>query len=64
MRETTYSFAKNLLNKGQINELNKLINENLIDNTKDQLATNAIKSSQVKFVRLGAVHKYLASFMT
>ena len=34
MRETTYSFAKNLLNKKQINELNQLINENLIDPNK------------------------------
>ena len=63
MRETTYSFAKNLLNKTQINELNKLINENLVNNTQDQLATGAIKNSQVKFVRLGIIHKYLAPFI-
>ena len=63
MRETTYSFAKNLLNKKQINELNQLINENLIDNTQDQFAKGAIKSSQVKFVRLGAIHNYLAPFI-
>ena len=63
MRETTYSFAKNLLNKTQINELNKLINENLVNSTQDQLATGAIKSSQVKFVRLGIIHKYLAPFI-
>ena len=63
MRETTYSFAKNLLNKKQINELNQLINENSIDNTQDQFAKGAIKSSQVKFVRLGVIHNYLASFI-
>ena len=63
MRETTYSFAKNLLNKKQINELNQLINENLIDNTQDQFAKGAIKSSQVKFVRLGVIHNYLAPFI-
>ena len=63
MRETTYSFAKNLINKTQINELNKLINENLVDNKHDQQATGAIKSSQVKFVRLGVIHKYLAPFI-
>ena len=59
MRETTYSFAKNLLNKTQINEINRLINKNLVDNTLDQLATGAIKNSQVKFVRLGIIHQYL-----
>ena len=63
MRETTYSFAKNLLNKSQIIELNKIIHENLIDNMQDQLATGAIKNSQVKFTRLGIIHKYLAPFI-
>ena len=63
MRETTYSFAKNLLNKTQINELNKIINKNLINSTQDQPATGAIKNSQVKFVRLGTVHQYLLPFI-
>ena len=63
MRETTYSFAKYLLNKSQISELNKLINENLTDNTHDRLAIGAIKNSQVKFTRLGVVHNYLVPFI-
>ena len=63
MRETTYSFAKNLLNKSQISDLNKLINGNFVDNTQDQLATGAIKSSQVKFIKLGLIHKHLAPFI-
>tara|TARA_Y100000741_G_scaffold360464_1_gene342749 strand:+ start:773 stop:1321 length:549 start_codon:yes stop_codon:yes gene_type:complete len=63
MRETTYSFANNLLNKNQIIELNKLIRNNFIENTKDKLATGAIKSSQVKFVKLGMIHNLLAPFL-
>jgi len=63
MRETTYSFAKNLLNKNQIIELINTINANLVNNTKDQLATGAIKNSQVKFTKFGAVHKHLAPFV-
>ena len=62
MREITYSYAKNLLNQSQVSELNEAINKNLID-SKDKYATNAIKSSQVKFVRLGSVHKYLGKFI-
>ena len=63
MRETTYSFASNILNKNQITELNKLIYSNFIQDTKDRLATGAIKSSQVKFVKLGKIHNFLASFL-
>ena len=62
MRETTYSFANNILNKDQINKLNALISKNFIDNTKDSLASGAIKSSQVKFLKLGSVHNFLAPF--
>ena len=63
MRESTYSFAKNLLNKDEIIKLINIININLVDNTRDQLATDAIKTSQVKFIKLGVVHKYLATFI-
>ena len=63
MRETTYSFASNILNKNQITELNKLIYNNFIQDTKDRLATGAIKSSQVKFVKLGKIHNFLAPFL-
>ena len=63
MRETTYSFANNILNKDQINKLNALISKNFIDNTKDSLASGAIKSSQVKFLKLGSVHNFLAPFL-
>ena len=63
MRETTYSFANNLLNKEQISELNNLIKKNFINDAKDRLATGAIKSSQVKFLKLGMVHNFLAPFL-
>ena len=46
-----------------MNIMNTCINENLIDNTQDQFAKGAIKSSQVKFVRLGVIHNYLAPFI-
>ena len=60
MRETTYSFANKILNKDQISELNKIIHKNFIDDLKDSSATGAIKSSQVKFFKLGVAHKILA----
>ena len=63
MRETTYSYAKNLFNKDQIKELNNIILKNLINNTQDRLATGAIKSSQVKFFKLGVAHSLLAPFL-
>ena len=39
MRETTYSFANNLLNKEQISELNKLIKK---DGFKADMETNSL----------------------
>ena len=60
MRETTYSFANNILNKDKITELNKLIHSNFVQDIKDRAATGAIKSSQVKFIKLGMIHNFLA----
>ena len=63
MRETTYSFANKILNKDQISELNKIIHKNFIDDLKDSSAIGAIKSSQVKFFKLGVAHNLLARFV-
>ena len=42
MREATYSFAKALLNSGQIKEINSVIKKNLITNLKDAPAISAV----------------------
>lgn len=63
MRETTYSFAKNIISNEAIIELNKIISENLISTGKDSEASGAIKSSQVKFIKLGIIHKYISPFI-
>ena len=63
MRETLYSFAKNIIPKNQISELNKVISKNFLDDAKDKPAKEAIKSSQVKFIKLGIVRNYLAPFI-
>ena len=60
MRETTYSFANNIITKNQINELNQTITKNLFEKIKDSPASSAIKSSQVKFIHLGAIHKFIS----
>ena len=62
MRETTYSYAKNIFNSDQIKEINNVIKDNFIEG-KDLLATGAQKSSDVKFLRLGPVQKYLFPFI-
>ena len=43
--------------------LAKLINKSFIDKTEDNLATGAIKNSQVNFLKLGMIHNYLAPFI-
>ena len=62
MRKTMYSFAKNVINTKTISELNKVISKNFIKNVDDRYATGAIKSSQVKFLKLGSIHNFLIPF--
>ena len=64
MREITYSFATNIFNKNQIKQINELIKKNFInDDVQDNFAKGAIKSSQVKFVKLGVISSLLGRFL-
>ena len=53
MRETTYSFAKNLFSPDQIKGINEQAKKSFISGS-DYLATSAKKSSNVKFLYLGS----------
>ena len=55
MREATYSYVKNLFNIEQIKEINININKNLNVNAEDAPAISAEKTSDVKFLKLGAI---------
>ena len=62
MRETTYSFAKNLFNPNQIKEINEQVKKNFISGS-DFLATGAKKSSNVKFLYLGSIQRLILPFL-
>ena len=61
MRETSYITSK-LFNSDQIKLLNKDIKKNLII-AKDTPNKEAIKTSQVKFVRLFSIQKLILPFI-
>ena len=61
MRETLYNIAP-LFNIEHIKKLNKAINENLVKST-DRPSTEAIKTSQVKFVSLGSIQNLISPFL-
>jgi predicted 2-oxoglutarate/Fe(II)-dependent dioxygenase YbiX len=61
MRAATYSSMK-IFNDEQIQEINSVINKNLIQG-KDDLATGAKKTSDVKFVSLGKIKKLIDPFI-
>ena len=61
MREALYNIAP-LFNIEHIKKLNKVINENLIKGS-DRSNTDAIKTSQVKFVNLGTVQSLIIPFI-
>jgi hypothetical protein len=63
MREATYSFAKALFNLNQIKEINSVIKKNFITNLKDAPAISAKKTSDVKFVMLGPLQRYILPFI-
>ena len=60
MRETLYNITP-LFNIEHIKKLNKAINENLVKST-DRPSTEAIKTSQVKFVSLGSIQHLISPF--
>ena len=62
MRETTYSYAKNLFNPNQIKEINTQVQKSFITGS-DFLATGAKKSSNVKFLYLGSIQRLILPFL-
>lgn len=61
MRETLYNTAP-LFNIEHIKKLNKAINDHLVKGN-DKPNTDAIKTSQVKFVNLGAIQNLILPFL-
>ena len=61
MRETLYNTAP-LFNIEHIKKLNKAINDHLVKGN-DKPNTDAIKTSQVKFVNLGAIQHLILPFL-
>jgi|TARA_B110000046_G_C12837380_1_gene332058 PKHD-type hydroxylase len=63
MREATYSFAKNLFNVEQIKEINSIIKKNLNVDAKDAPAISAKKTSEIKFLKLGTIQRFIYPFI-
>jgi len=63
MREATYSYIKNLFNIEQIKEININIKKNLNVNAVDAPAISAKKTSDVKFLKLGAIERHIFPFI-
>ena len=61
MRAANYT-SMNIFNKSDIKEINKAINQNLISG-KDNYAQESLKTSEVKFVNLGKIQKYINPFL-
>ena len=61
MRDTLYNTAP-LFNIDHIKKLNKTISEHFVPGS-DKLNTDAIKTSQVKFVNLGAIQHLISPFL-
>ena len=61
MREISYVLT-NLFNSGQIKNLNETVRKNLIE-ADDRPDSEAIKTSQVKFVRLFSIQKLILPFI-
>ena len=62
MRATNFAIAK-LYSLEEIQELNKIVNENLVDVGEDKSAKLSIKTSEIKTVRLSSIHQKLAKFI-
>ena len=61
MRAVNYS-SMNIFNENQIKEINKVIKSNFVEG-KDDFAADSHKTSDVKFVYLGKIQKYIAPFI-
>ena len=61
MRAANYS-SINIFNKDQIIEINNIIKSNFIDG-KDKFAVESNKTSQVRFVSLGKIEKFILPFI-
>ena len=61
MRAANYS-SMNIFNKEQVKEINNVIKENFIEGS-DDAAANSRKTSNVKFVNLGKIQKYIHPFI-
>ena len=61
MRAANYS-SMNIFNKSQIKEINREIKSNFVEG-KDDFAVDSHKTSDVKFVFLGKIQKYIFPFI-
>jgi hypothetical protein len=62
MRKTLFTGAQ-IYNTDQVKELNKLITENFFTSSEDKPAEDAVKTSEVKFVKLGVIGNKLNPFI-
>ena len=62
MRKTLFTYGQ-VYNLDQVKELNKIIRKNFITTTKDLPAEDAVKTSEVKFIKLGIIGNLLNPFI-
>jgi PKHD-type hydroxylase len=62
MRKTLFTHAQ-IYNLDQVKELNKLITKNFITTSRDKQAEDAVKTSKVKFIKLGIIGNLLNPFI-
>ena len=61
MRAANYS-SMNIFNESQIKEINRAIRSNFVEG-KDDFAVDSHKTSDVKFVFLGKIQKFIFPFI-
>ena len=62
MRKTLFMHGQ-VYNLDQVKELNKLIKKNFITTSKDRPAGESVKTSEVKFIKLGIIGNLLNPFI-
>ena len=62
MRKTLFTHGQ-VYNLEQVKELNKLIRKNFITTSQDKPAEDSVKTSEVKFVKLGIIGNLLNPFI-
>ena len=62
MRKTLFTHGQ-VYNLDQVKELNKLIKKNFINTAMDKPAEQSVKTSEIKFVKLGSVGNLLNPFI-